>query len=63
MVLNTTKKTYLNQATNKEYLLKFSSLKNPKVKCQTYKNPLIIHQTMSLEIGVSPPGVMIKVRV
>ena len=63
MVLNTTKKTYVNQATNKEYLLKFSYLKNPKVKCQTHKNPLIIHQTMSLEIGVSPPGVMIKVRV
>ena len=56
MVLNTTKKTYLNQATNKEYLLKFSYLINPKIKCQTHKNPLIIHQTMSLEIGVSPLG-------
>ena len=32
IVLNTTTKTYLNQATNKEYLLKFSYLKNPKIE-------------------------------
>ena len=31
-VLNTTKKTYLNQATKKKYLLKFSYLKNPKIE-------------------------------
>ena len=32
IVLNTNKITFLNQATKKEYLLKFSYLKNPKIE-------------------------------
>ena len=32
IVLNTNKITFLNQATEKEYLLKFCNLKNPKIE-------------------------------
>ena len=56
LVLNTPKNPYLNQATQKKYLPKFSYQKNHKIEnLKAPPPPKILQSSLSLEIQSTPP--------